>query len=267
MNSISLTPNETIDSLMQSALKKVSYSVSQRMLLGIMAGMYIALGSQGFIVMYGNPLLRAAVFPVGLMLIVLLGGELFTGNCLMTFALIHKKIDAKSYTFSLLQVLAANLIGSLAAVLILYFGGVYNNPEFAESAAKVANAKVNLTFVEVLLRGIFCNILVTAGVWISTMSKNVTGKILGCWFTVMLFVLSGYEHSVANMFFLPLGAMIDPSITIAKILHNLIPAIIGNYIGGGIIVPFVYNKAYKSKTKDIKDIKDINDNKVQSEVN
>lgn len=244
MEAVSLTPKETVDSLMQSALKKISYSTVQRMLLGIMAGMYIAFGSHGFIVAYENPFLRAAVFPVGLMLIVLLGGELFTGNCLMTFALLRKKIDIKNYISCLVQVLVSNFLGAMFAVLVLYFGGAYNNPALAEAAVKVANAKVNLTFTEVLLRGIFCNILVVAGVWISTMSKNVPGKILGCWFPVMLFVFCGYEHSVANMFFLPMGAMLDPSITAAKILHNLIPAIIGNYIGGGIIVPFIYNKTY-----------------------
>lgn len=244
MSSISLTPKETSDALIQSSIKKASYSASERLLLSIMAGAYIALGAQGFMMAYDNTFIRAAVFPVGLMLIVLVGGELFTGNCLMTFGLMQKHIKIKEYIFSLLQVLLGNLIGSLAVVAILYYGGIYNNPVLAESIVKVANAKVSLTAVQVLLKGILCNILVALGVWLATTSKDTTGKILGCWFPVMLFVFCGYEHSVANMFFLPLGAVIDNTISIAQILHNLIPAIIGNYIGGGLIVPMIYNKVY-----------------------
>lgn len=244
MNSVSLTPKETVDALVESALKKTSYSVSKRFLLGIMAGLYIALGSHGFIVAYENTFLRAAVFPVGLMLIVLVGGELFTGNCLMTFALLQKKISLKSYASVLIQVLFANLAGALIAVLILYFGGVYNSQGMVDAAVKVANAKTNLTFMQVLLRGILCNILVTSAIWLSTMSGSTVGKMMGCWFPVMLFVFCGYEHSVANMFFLPMGFLLDSSVTLTKILGNLVPAVIGNYIGGGIIMPFIYNKSY-----------------------
>lgn len=244
MSSISLNPKETSDALIQTSIKKTSYSVLDRLLLSIMAGAYIAFGAQGFMVAYGNTFLRAAVFPVGLMLIVLVGGELFTGNCLMTFGLMQKHIKFKEYIFSLLQVLLGNLIGSLAVVAILYYGGIYNNPVLAESIVKVANSKVSLTAIEILFKGIICNILVALAVWLATTSKDTTGKILGCWFPVMLFVFCGYEHSVANMFFLPLGAVIDNTISITQILHNLIPAIIGNYIGGGLIIPIIYNKVY-----------------------
>lgn len=244
MSSVSLTPKETSDALIQSAIKKASYLISERLLLSIMAGVYIALGGQGFMMAYDNPFLRAAVFPVGLMLIVLVGGELFTGNCLMTFGLIQKQIKIKEYILSLLQVLIGNLIGSLAVVAVLYYGGIYNKPELAEAIVKVASAKVSLTTTQVLLKGILCNILVALGVWFATTSKDTTGKLLGCWFPVMLFVFCGYEHSVANMFFLPLGAIIDNTISVEQIIHNLVPAIIGNYIGGGLIIPVIYNKVY-----------------------
>lgn len=244
MSTVSLTPKETVGTIMDSALKKIGYSLSQRILLGIMAGAYIALGSYGFIVAYENTFLRAAVFPVGLMLIVIIGGELFTGNCLMTFALLQRKIKFKDYVVSLIEVLVSNFIGAIAIVVILYFGGAFNAGGMAETAVKIANAKINLTFLQGLLRGILCNMLVTSGVWFASMSGSVTGKILGCWFPVMLFVFCGYEHSVANMFFLPMGAMLDSSITVTGILSNLVPVIIGNYIGGGIIIPFIYDKVY-----------------------
>lgn len=213
--------------------------------MSVMAGLYISLGSQGFIVTYDNIFLRAAVFPVGLMLIVLVGGELFTGNCLMTFALLQKKIKAGDYLKSLVQVLVGNLIGALLAVALLYLGGVYNNPVLQETVVKIASAKLSLTFTEALCRGILCNILVSLGVWFATTAKDTTGKLLGCWFPIMLFVLTGYEHVVANMFYLPMAALFDSTITISEILiKNFLPVTIGNYIGGGILIPVVYYRVY-----------------------
>ncbi len=213
--------------------------------MSIMAGLYISLGAQGFMVTYENVFVRAAVFPVGLMLIVLVGGELYTGNCLMTFALLQKKIKAYDYIKSLLQVFAGNFIGALIVVALLYFGGVYNNQVLSETVVKIANAKLSLTFTQALSKGILCNILVSLGVWFATTSKDTTGKLLGCWFPVMLFVLTGYEHVVANMFYLPIAAIYDSTITISKILiNNFLPVAIGNFIGGGILVPVVYYKVY-----------------------
>lgn len=244
MSSVCLSPKETSDALIQSSIRKASHSTAKRMLLSFVAGAYIALGGQGFLVAYDSPFIRAAVFPVGLMLIVLAGGELFTGNCLMTFGLIEKEITLKNYIKVLVQVFCGNFLGALFIVALLYFGGVYNNPVLAEAAVNVAKAKVSLSFVQVLSKGILCNILVTLGVWLATTAKDATGKMLGCWFPVMLFVFCGYEHVVANMFFLPIGAVLDSSVTLTQILGNLIPSAIGNYIGGGIVVPVIYHQVY-----------------------
>jgi formate/nitrite transporter len=220
-------------------------TTQKRLLMSIMAGLYISLGAQGFMVTYENVFIRAAVFPVGLMLIVLVGGELYTGNCLMTFALLQKKIKAYDYIKSLLQVFTGNFIGALIVVALLYFGGVYNNQVLSETVVKIANAKLSLTFTQALSKGILCNILVSLGVWFATTSKDTTGKLLGCWFPVMLFVLTGYEHVVANMFYLPMAAIYDSTITISKILiSNFLPVAIGNFIGGGILVPVVYYRVY-----------------------
>jgi formate/nitrite transporter len=244
MSTVCLTPKETSDALIQAAIKKASYSTDKRLLLSFMAGAYIALGAQGFVVAYGNTFIRSAVFPVGLMLIVMVGGELFTGNCLMTFALLQKKITLKDYLKALMQVWIGNLMGSLFVVLLLYFGGAYDKPEMAQTAIGIAKVKTSLTFMQVVFRGILCNILVALGVWLATTAKDTTGKLLGCWFPVMLFVFAGYEHVVANMFYLPLGAFLDPSITVIKIIANFIPATLGNYIGGGLLIPLIYNKVY-----------------------
>ena len=245
MSNFCLTPKETTEALIESAQKKVAMPMNKRFIMSMMAGLYISLGAQGFMVTYENLFIRAAVFPVGLMLIVLVGGELFTGDCLMTFAYLQKKITLKDYMSSLFQVLTGNLVGALLVVGFLYFGGVYNNPTLSETIVKIANTKLLLSFTEALFKGILCNILVSLGVWFATTAQDTTGKLLGCWFPVMLFVLCGYEHVVANMFYLPMAMIFDHSITTLRIiLNNFIPVAIGNFIGGGILVPIAYHKVY-----------------------
>ena len=245
MSTVCLTPKETSEALILTAQNKATMTASKRMLMSIMAGLYISLGAQGFMVTYDNIFIRAAVFPVGLMLIVLVGGELYTGNCLMTFALMQKKIKCYGYIKSLAQVFLGNLIGALIVVGLLYFGGIYNNIALSETIIKIAHSKLSLTFMQALNKGILCNILVSLGVWFATTAKDTTGKLLGCWFPVMLFVLTGYEHVVANMFYLPMAAIFDHSITISQIiLKNFLPVAIGNFIGGGILVPMVYFRVY-----------------------
>jgi len=247
LNNNYLTPKETSDSLILTGQNKAIMSTEKRLLMSIMAGIYISLGAQGYMVAYSIPFLRAAIFPVGLMLIVMVGGELFTGNCLMTFALVQKKITYSEYLKTMVQVFIGNFIGSLMIVAMLYYSGIYKNPSLSETIVSVTHSKLSLTFMEALLKGILCNILVALGVWFATTAKDTTGKLLGCWFPVMLFVFCGYEHCVANMFLLPMGAIFDHSITISQIFfNNLIPVTIGNFIGGGILIPIVYSRIYYS---------------------
>lgn len=165
MSSVSLTPKETAKALISSAEYKAAMTVWKRLLMSVMAGIYIGLGAQGFILAYDSIFIRAAVFPVGLMLIILVGGELFTGNCLMTFALLQKKIRASSYVSVLLQVLAGNFLGGAIIAGLLYMGGVYNNPVMAARIIEIADAKLSLPFVQVVSKGILCNILVSSAVW------------------------------------------------------------------------------------------------------
>lgn len=245
VNNSCLSPKETSDILIQSAQNKASLAFEKRIMMSIMAGLYIALGGQGFIVTFDSLFLRAAVFPVGLMLVVLVGGELFTGNCLMTFAFLQKKISGRDYFKSLIQVYFGNFAGALIAVFLLYFSGIYKNPALAKTIETIVKNKISLSFSEALFKGILCNILVSLGVWFATTARDTTGKLLGCWFPVMLFVLCGYEHCVANMFFLPMGMMLNAPINLSQlVLNNLLPVTIGNFIGGGILVPLVYTKVY-----------------------
>lgn len=245
MSNICLTPKETTEALINSSLNKTSMSIRKKLLLSIMAGVFISLGAQGFMTAYDNTFLRAAIFPIGLMLIVIVGGELFTGDCLMTFGLVHKQIKVKDYLQTMVLVYLGNFIGSLIIVYLIYHGGVYSNQSLINAIIALSKAKISMSFVEALTKGILCNILVTLGVWFATSAKDTSGKILGCWFPILLFVLCGYEHCIANMFFLPMGAIFDSSISWVNILiNNLLPVTIGNFIGGGIIIPLIYYKVY-----------------------
>lgn len=240
-----LSPKETADLVTEVSIGKANMSVLKRFLLSFMAGAYISLGGQGFLTAFNNQFLRAAIFPVGLMLIVLVGGELFTGNCLMTFGTLNKKITWSKYISSLLQVFFGNLVGSIFIAVLVYYSGLCKpDSSIAIAVSQVAHAKVSLTFVQAMLKGILCNILVALGVWFAYTAKDTVSKLFACWFPVMLFVLCGYEHCVANMFFLPLGAMIDNTISIMDIVKNIIPVTIGNFIGGGLLVPLFYYPIY-----------------------
>lgn len=236
------TPKETMNIITESSISKVNMSITKRFFLSFMAGVFISLGGQGFLSIFNNAFLRAAVFPVGLMLIVIVGGELFTGNCMMTFGYINKKIKLNNYISSIIQVYFGNMIGSIFVVFLVYFSGMYKDGStLCNTISTVAVSKANLSFIEALFKGILCNILVTLGVWFATASKDITGKLIGCWFPIMLFVLCGYEHCVANMFFLPLAAIVSKDITIVTVIQNLIPVTIGNFIGGGLLIPLIYN--------------------------
>ena len=237
--------------------EKVSISFSKTLILGIMAGMFIALGGHasmiisetiGEVITPGfSKFMGAAVFPVGIMLVVLAGGELFTGNNLIAISLFDKKITGWDVIKNLVIVYMANFIGAFLTALLLYQSGLYGG-NLGEKILLVAEDKLSMSFSMAFIRGVFCNILVTLAVWIQAGAKDSCGKILALWFPVMLFVLSGFEHSIANMYFLPMGYFISGSIKLLEMLKlNLIPVTFGNIVGGSFIVSASYWYTYNKK--------------------
>ncbi|MBN2285569.1 MAG: formate/nitrite transporter family protein [Tissierellales bacterium] len=245
-----LTPAEIAESWVEIGKKKANLPLVKMLLLSMMAGMFIGLGGHGAITVMQSlgenvdpgfaKFMGAAVFPVGLMLVVIAGGELFTGNCMITFSTIAGKETYKKVLINWFFVYFGNMAG---AVLLAYFlskSGLYSGG-MADKVIAIATAKTSLTFSQVVIRGTFCNILVALAVYMQSGSKDMAGKISAMWFPVMLFVLSGFEHSIANMLFIPLGIFVGADITWTQMwMSNLIPATIGNIIGGAIIVPLVY---------------------------
>lgn len=253
-----LSPAEILNAWIGTGVKKGNIKIGKMLLLGILAGMFIGFGAHADIVVIQTlgtnvdvglaKFLGAAVFPVGLMLVIMAGAELFTGNNLMTLALMDKKITMKQMLTNWVVVYIGNFIGSILLAVVLAKTGLYSGEAISAKAIGIATGKIGLTFSAAVLRATLCNILVVLACWLQAGSKDMIGKIFAIWFPIMLFVLSGFEHSIANMFFIPLGMFLGADITWTQIwMNNLIPVTIGNIIGGALFIPFFYNYIYGSK--------------------
>jgi formate/nitrite transporter len=217
-------------------------------LLSILAGVYIALAAVGAAAAQVSissasvaKLIGACVFPAGLAMIVLGGGELFTGNCLLLQPLLAKRIGLKGLFYNLSLVYVGNFIGSVLIALLVAFGHSLSlfDGALAQSTIATAQAKLALSFSDAFLRGILCNILVCAAVWMSLGAKSSGGKLLALYLPVMLFVLCGFEHCVANMYSVPAAIFASAAYGIAArlswgafLLNNLLPVTLGNIVGG-----------------------------------
>ena len=227
-----------------------------------MAGMYIAMGYYGYLLVAGGLsstsfkilgiLLGAAVFPIGLVLIVITGVDLFTGNCLLFFGYLNKSFRFRVMLKNLVIVFIGNFIGALFFVALIYFSNIAG-AETKNFIVGVVVNKTKLSFVQGLTRGILCNISVAIAVYLSFSAKSVVGKVVACHLPVFLFVLCGYEHVVANMFIMPLGAIFQTggSITLKGAIGNFISVTLGNFIGGALVLTipyyFIYVKEYNKK--------------------
>jgi formate/nitrite transporter len=254
-------------------VKKTNESMLRLSVLGILAGVYIGFGAQlatmvthdlaGFLGVGMAKFMSGAVFSVGLMLVVIAGAELFTGNNLIFLSLLDRQVGVPKLLRNWVIVYFANLAGSLLLVALMYWSGLWktNNLAVGISALKVADAKVNLTFLEAFARGILCNWLVCLAVWMAVSARDVVGKIFAIFFPIMAFVASGFEHSIANMYFIPMGLALKWDVIAAAgltepfanltvggmIVRNLIPVTIGNIIGGAFFVSTLYWIVYIRK--------------------
>ena len=249
------SPAEIAGIWIENGIKKAGLSIGKMLVLGIMAGAFIGFGSFVFVLATAAggdafqamtaKLTGAALFPVGLMMVILCGAELFTGNNLMTLALMDRKISAADMLKNWGVVYIGNFIGSLLIAFLFAKSGLLTDAA-AERAIAIAGAKTSIPFMPALIRGILCNMLVVLACWMQAGSKELVGKILAIWFPIMLFVFAGFEHSIANMTYIPMGIFLGADVSWgAMITANLIPVTIGNLIGGAAVVPFAYYYAYR----------------------
>lgn len=254
-----LSPVEISKALRDMGEKKAAAKLFELLIFGVLAGMYIAFGANvATAVLSGGTLdvglskfLAGSVFSVGLMLVLIPGSELFTGNILMAIGFIYRRYSFIKVLRNWLVVYFGNLLGAIIIAWLAYKTGLlYRNGAISSIGAvavQIAESKLSLSFAEALWRGILCNMLVCLAVIMCIASRSVSGKIWGIYFPIMAFVVAGFEHSVANMYFLPVGLMVKGEFfsKFFSIFDNLIPVTIGNIIGGLLIV-LLHPKAGKA---------------------
>ena len=231
-----LTMKELIDTISALGIKKANTEVWQLLLLGSLAGLYIGFGGMVFLVAMAEGMgkvLSGAAFGVGLVLVVIAGAELFTGNIIMLIGTLAKRFPVRRMFRNWIVVYLGNFIGAFLFALLITKSGLLAG-SIGQLAVKITDAKLALSFQHCFIRGIFCNMLVLLAIIMATMSKDTFSKILCCILPIMVFVASGFEHCVANMFFIPLG-LFAKSVPLAEQLtmfKNIIPVTLGNIVGG-----------------------------------
>ena len=261
------SPKEIAQNYIATGKAKTKYPVSKMLVMSVLAGMFIALAGVGATISSSTiesaslaKLIGAVVFPVGITMTLIAGSELFTGNCLIIIPVLEKEVKLRAMFKNWVFVYIGNFIGGLLIALLTVYSGTFSlfSNAAAISLIKTAVSKVGLTFSDALLRGILCNFLVCIAVWMSFAAKDIVGRIAGLFLPIMLFVLCGYEHSVANMFYLPAGLFSAQNPVYAEavggnlssltwgnlLFRNLLPVTIGNIIGGMVLVGIAYWFAY-----------------------
>ena len=234
--------------------------------LAILAGAFIALGAvfatntaagSGVLAFGVAKLLTGLVFCLGLILVVVGGAELFTGNNLIVMAWASGKVTGRALLRNWVIVYAGNFVGSFGTALLVFWSKQYTfgGGAVGETALKIAAGKASLDFFQALALGVLCNTLVCLAVWLTFSARSTIDKIAAIIFPITAFVAAGFEHSIANMYFVPYGLLIkalDPAFTAEKgvevanltwgnfLVNNLLPVTIGNILGGGVLVAAIY---------------------------
>ena len=274
-----LLPAEMAAKAEEIGVKKAGLDYGRLFTLAVLAGAFIALGALfsttvaagSSALPYGiGRLLAGLVFSMGLILVVVGGAELFTGNNLIVMAWANRRITTRLMLRNWVVVYLGNFVGAAATAVLVYLSGQYafGNGAVGAQALATANAKVNLGFAQAVVLGILCNALVCLAVWLSYSGRSTTDKILAITGPITAFVAAGFEHSVANMYFIPIAMFIRagapesfwkaiartaadyPALTWQRLLlNNLLPVTLGNVIGGAVLVGVVYWFVYLRKEK------------------
>lgn len=275
MQSNFLSPAEVAELVVGVGQRKAEMSVTNQLILGVMAGAFIAFGAAGSCVAVHTvesagvaKALAGALFAAGLIMVVVAGGELFTGNSLMLMALAEGWISPWQLLRSWLVVYVGNFAGALLTAGLVCLSGQWgmSGGLLGASVIKTAAGKTALSFQNAFFLGVLCNWLVCLAVWMSFAARDIAGKVLVIFFPIWIFVTSGFEHSVANMYYIPAGilAAADPALAEraasvglspealanlnwgAMLQANLLPVTLGNVVGGGVLVAlacwFVYRR-------------------------
>ncbi len=267
------TWKENYKNVLAYADSKAKYPWWKLVLLGILGGAFIGIGYIGYIAIETasvkatwDPVegegqisllakfLAAGIFPVGLMLVVFLGGSIFTSECLSSLSFINKRTKIGQLLKGWGIILLSNFVGAALIAGLVYWSHIFANQYAHYVIADMVKGKAGLQWYVTIGSAIICNLIVAGTVWITTVSKHVVAQIFLVWFPITLFVLSGTQHVVANMFAFSIGGMETPDAFswFNAIFENLIPAALGNWIGGAVIIPLVYTALNYKSMKEIK---------------
>lgn len=261
-----LLPAEMATRAEYVGVRKAEASSMTTFTLAILAGAFIALGAvfatntaagSGALPFGVAKLLTGLVFCLGLILVIVGGAELFTGNNLIVMAWASGKVTGRALLHNWIIVYAGNFVGSFGTALLVFLSRQYTfgGGAVGETALKIAAGKVNLEFFQALALGVLCNALVCLAVWLTFSARSTMDKIAAIIFPITAFVAAGFEHSIANMYFVSFGLLIkdlDPAFSVGReldlgsltwgnfLLNNLLPVTIGNIIGGAVLVAAIY---------------------------
>lgn len=267
-----LTPPEIAQYTIEGGCQKINRAVSVVFLMSIMAGVYIALGAFASSVAAHDitnkglsKLVAGFVFPVGLMFVIINGADLFTGNILIAMSTYDKRTTLVQFVKNITIVLIGNSIGALMIAYLVANTSLLtlSDNRFGAYVIKVATHKTNMPYKEVFFLAILCNLFVCAGIWMMYAAKDISGKVLACFFSICAFAISGAEHVVANMYYVPLALFSKSNLLYIEgahvateqlshltwsnfIINNFIPVTLGNTVGG-IFIATMYYFIYKDQ--------------------
>ncbi len=254
------SPGQIAERIEAIGVAKARLPMLQTAMLGVLAGAFIGLGALYYTLVVSDDSIGFAaarvaggvVFSLGLLLVVVAGAELFTGNNLLAMAWAEGKITTREVLRNWVIVCAANFVGAAGLALLVYLSGHWemNGGAVGATYLKIAAAKAALPAWRAFFLGVLCNILVCMAVWMALAGRSVVDKFVAILFPISAFVAAGFEHSIANMYFFPLaillkwhGLALPPggdAITVTGMLGNLVPVIAGNIVGGSVLVALVY---------------------------
>ena len=258
------SPQQIAERVDNIGVTKARLPLLSMAMLGMLAGAFIGLGALYYTLVVSDASLSFAVarvlaavcFSLGLLLVVVAGAELFTGNNLLAMAWADGKVSTAEVLRNWAVVCAANFVGAAGLALLVFLSGHagMNGGAIAQSYLKIAITKSTMPVAELFFRGVLCNVLVCMAVWMVLAGRSVVDKFFAIVLPVSAFVAAGFEHSIANMYFFPLALLLKESgialpagadaITVYAMLRNLVPVILGNIFGGSVLVALVYYVIY-----------------------
>lgn len=262
-------PSEIIKLYSLMGSTKVYQPFFKNFILAIFAGAFIAFGGLGsqIISCAVTPValgraMSGLVFPVGLIMVIVAGGELFTGNCLLFIPVLDHQISVFDFVKNLVIVYVGNMIGAFLIAAFVNYGHVLSlyHGELVKNVVTTASVKANMPFIDAFIKGVLCNVLVCIAVWASQASEELSGRIIALYLPIFLFVVCGFEHSVANMYFIPAGMLaqhvygqVGNISLFGFFVTNLIPVTLGNLVGGAVFVGGGYYLAYLKAVRGYED--------------